>query len=391
MNSFVYNISTKVYFGPEEMIHLGEEIKNYGNKVLIIYSSQRLIEKIGISDFIKEESKKYGFEVVEFSGIKPNPRHTDVQNAIDLCREKKCDVILAIGGGSTMDSAKAVASGFYIDAPIWDVVKGKYSVKKSLPIITIPTIAATGSEMNIGAVISNIETSEKISLRYSTQRPKVSFLNPEYTMSVNQYQTACGSVDILCHVMETYFTQDDCMFMLDTFMEGLIQTVIKYGPIAYNEPNNYEARANLMWAASWAINDFIRYDKSKGWTMHPIEHEVSAFYDITHGLGLAIIMPRYLRSIVDEKSMPRFRRLAVNALGLDKSLPDNELAELAIETIENYMYKTLHLQSNFIELGINDEHFETMAKRLATNDGYFTSGYRDLSVQDIVNLLNNCL
>ena len=261
MNSFVYNISTKVYFGPEEMIHLGEEIKNYGNKVLIIYSSQRLIEKIGISDFIKEESKKYGFEVVEFSGIKPNPRHTDVQNAIDLCREKKCDVILAIGGGSTMDSAKAVASGFYIDAPIWDVVKGKYSVKKSLPIITIPTIAATGSEMNIGAVISNIETSEKISLRYSTQRPKVSFLNPEYTMSVNQYQTACGSVDILCHVMETYFTQDDCMFMLDTFMEGLIQTVIKYGPIAYNEPNNYEARANLMWAASWAINDFIRYDK----------------------------------------------------------------------------------------------------------------------------------
>ena len=290
-----------------------------------------------------------------------------------------------------MDSAKAIASGYYIYAPIWDVVKGKYQVDKSLPIITIPTIAATGSEMNIGAVISNIETNEKLSLRKPTQRPKVSFLNPEYTMSVNKYQTACGIVDILCHTIETYFTQDDCMFMLDTFMEGLIQTVMKYGEIAYEDPTNYEARANLMWAASWAINDFIRNDKDNTWTMHPIEHEISAFYDITHGLGLAIIMPRYLKFIIDEKSLPRFRRLAVNGLGLDSKLTDMKLAELAIGKLEDFMYNTLQLQSNLSQLKINNEHFYTMAKRLATNDGYFTSGYRKMSINDIVAILTNCL
>lgn len=391
MKSFVYDIGTKVYFGPEGIDFLGKEITNYGKKVFMIYTSKNVVNRIGIRDIVIAESKKYGFEEVEFSKVTPNPRHSDVQEGIDICKKEKCDVILAIGGGSTMDSAKAIASGYYIDAPIWDVVKGKYQVDKSLPIITIPTIAATGSEMNIGAVISNIETNEKLSLRKPTQRPKVSFLNPEYTMSVNKYQTACGIVDILCHTIETYFTQDDCMFMLDTFMEGLIQTVMKYGEIAYEDPTNYEARANLMWAASWAINDFIRNDKDNTWTMHPIEHEISAFYDITHGLGLAIIMPRYLKFIIDEKSLPRFRRLAVNGLGLDSKLTDMKLAELAIEKLEDFMYNTLQLQSNLSQLKINNEHFYTMAKRLATNDGYFTSGYRKMSINDIVAILTNCL
>lgn len=373
------------------MNHLGEEIKKYGSKLFMIYTSKNVVNKTRIYDLVYEQAKKCGFEIVEFSQVSPNPRHSDVQAGIDLCREKNCDVILAIGGGSTMDSAKVIASGFYIDAPIWEVIKGKYPVTKSLPIITVPTIAATGSEMNIGAVISNLDTNEKLSLRKPTQRPKVSFLNPNYTMSVNKYQTACGAVDILCHTLETYFSQDDCMFMLDTFMEGLVQTVMKYGPIAYEEPNNYDARANLMWAASWAINDFIRNDKEKTWTMHPIEHEVSAFYDITHGLGLAIIMPRFLRYIIDKKSLKRFRRLAVHGLNIDEKYSDQELAEMAIEKIEDFMYKTLQLPSNFTELNINAEHFEIMAKRLATDNGYFTSGYRNLSVQDIINILENCL
>lgn len=391
MKSFIYDISTKVYFGPDGMEYLGNEVKKYGNRLFMIYSGKNTIHKTGIYDLVYQQAKLSNFEVIEFSQVSPNPRHSDVQAGIELCRKEKCDVILAVGGGSTMDSAKAIASGFYIDAPIWDVIKGKYPVEKSLPIITIPTIAATGSEMNIGAVISNLETNEKLSLRKPTQRPKVSFLNPEYTMSVNKYQTACGSVDILCHTIETYFSQDDCMFMLDTFMEGLVQTVMKYAPIAYEQPDNYDARANLMWAASWAINDFIRNDKEKTWTMHPIEHEVSAFYDITHGLGLAIIMPRYLRYIIDEKSLPRFRRLAVNGLGISDKYSDSELAEKAIQKIEKFMYETLHLQSNFTELKINDEHFKTMADRLATDNGYFTSGYRKLSSNDIQNILRNCL
>ncbi|MDD5802601.1 MAG: iron-containing alcohol dehydrogenase [Solobacterium sp.] len=391
MNPFIYDIGTKVYFGKEELCHLGEEIKKYGNNLFMIYTGKNIIEDNGLYSLVYEESKKYGFNVVEFSKVTPNPRHSDVQEGIDLCREKGCDVILAIGGGSTMDSAKAISSGFYINAPIWDVVKGKYKVTKSLPIITIPTISATGSEMNIGAVISNLDTNEKISLRYPTQRPKASFLNPYYAMTVGKYQTACGTIDILCHTIETYFNDDEGMFMLDTFMEGLVSTVLKYGTIAYNEPTNYEARANLMWAAPWAINDFIRNDKSKTWTMHPIEHEISAFYDITHGLGLAILMPRYLRHIIDEKSLPRFRRLAVKSFGLDGSLSDKELALGVIKQIEDFAFNKLELESKLSNLGIDDTHFEEMASRLANDNGYFTAGYRKLSKDEIVAILKECL
>ena len=391
MNSFIYDVSTKVYFGKEELCHLGEEIKKYGHNLFMIYTDKKIIENNGLYKLVYEESKKYNFNVTEFSKVTPNPRHSDIQEGINLCKEKQCDVILAIGGGSTMDSAKAISSGFYINEPIWDVVKGKYKVTKSLPIITIPTISATGSEMNIGAVISNLNTSEKISLRYPTQRPKVSFLNPYYTMSVGKYQTACGSVDILCHTIETYFNDDDCMFMLDTFMEGLVSTVLRYGPIAYNEPTNYEARANLMWAAPWAINDFIRNDKAKTWTMHPIEHEISAFYDITHGLGLAILMPRYLKHIIDEKSLPRFRRLAVKSFGLDGALSDMELANGVIKGIENFAFNDLGLESKLSNLGIDDSHFEEIAIRLANGNGYFTTGYRKLSREEIVQILRECL
>lgn len=174
-------------------------------------------------------------------------------------------------------------------------------------------------------------------------------------------------------------------------MEGLVRTVIEYAPIAYEQPDNYEARANLMWAAPWAINDFLRYDKENNWTMHPIEHEVSAFYDITHGLGLAIIMPRYLRHIIDEKSLKRFRNLGINAFGLSSELDDITLANKTIEAIEAFCFEKLHLESNFTALGIDSSEFEIMAGKLAVNNGYFTSGYRKLSKQDIIGILNACL
>ena len=196
---------------------------------------------------------------------------------------------------------------------------------------------------------------------------------------------------MLCHRVETYFSDDDPLYMLDTVMEGLVRTIFKYGPIAYNDPNNYEARANLMWVSPWAINDFIRYDKSKQWTMHPIEHEISAYYDITHGLGLAIIMPRYLRIIQDEKSLPRFKQLGIHAFGLNDKISEKEAAQEVISSIENLCFKQFKLQDTFTKLGITDEFFEEIASKLAKEEGYFTSGYRKLSKKDIVNLLNDCL
>lgn len=390
MEPFVYDIPTKVYFGKEELCHLGEELAKYGKKVFFIYSGD-YIKDIGIYDLVSNECKKHGLEFVVYNRVMPNPRHTDVQDGIDLCRLEGCDVILAVGGGSAIDSAKAIASGFYIDAPIWDVILGKYEVTRSLPIVTISTLSATGSEMNMGAVISNLNTHDKQSLRRPTQKPKATFLNPEYTYTVGSFQTACGVVDMICHTIETYFSDDEPMYMLDTVMEGLVRTAFKYGPIAFKDPKNYEARANLMWVAPWAINDFIRYDKSKLWTMHPIEHELSAYYDITHGLGLAIIMPRYLRHIIDEKSLPRFKQLGIYALDIDRDLSLEETAEAVIKKIEDLCYREFGLASSLSELGIDGKDFDEIATKLAKDDGYFTTGYRRLSKDEIVKILNECL
>lgn len=387
---FVYDIGTKVYFGSENLSHLGEEIRKYGNKLFFIYQGE-FIKTLGIYDLVMDASRQYGFDVVEFTKIQPNPRHTDVQEGINLCRKEKCDVILVVGGGSAIDSAKAISSGVLIDAPVWDVVIGKYPVEESLPLLTISTVAATGSEMNFGAVISNLETKDKRSLRQPPQRPKATFLNPEFTYSVPRFQTACGSVDILCHTIETYFSSDNCMYMLDTFMEGLVRTVMTYAPIAYHQPENYEARANLMWASPWAINDFLRYDKECNWTMHPIEHEISAYYDITHGLGLAIIMPRYLRHIMDEKSLMRFRNLGIHAFGISKEFDDKTIAAKTIEKIEEFCYQKLHLESHFSALGIDGSEFEEIAEKLANDNGYLTGGYRNLSKDEILSILNECL
>lgn len=387
---FVYDIGTKVYFGPLTTTQLGTEIKKVGKKLFFIYQGD-VIKNLGIYDLVMNIGKEFGFNIIEFSKIQPNPRHTDIQDGIDLCRKEQCDVILVAGGGSAIDSAKAIATGVLIDAPIWDIVLDKYPVVASLPLLTISTVSATGSEMNMGAIISNLQTKDKLGLRKPSQRPKVTFLNPEYTFTVPKFQTACGSVDILCHTLETYFSSDNCMYMLDSFMEGLVRTVIKYAPIAYHEPANYEARANLMWAAPWAINDFLRYDKENNWTMHPIEHEISAYTDITHGLGLAIIMPRYLRHIIDAKSLKRFRNLGIHAFDLSNELDDYTLAEKTIDKIEKFCYQQLELTSHFSALGIDGSDFEEIASKLASDNGYFTTGYRKLSQQEILQILKECL
>ncbi len=389
MKSFVYDVPTKVYFGPNQLDKLGEEISKYGKRVFFIHGKH--IYDNGIYDAAMKAAKDYDLTITEFMKVKPNPRHTDVQEGVDLCRANNCDVILVAGGGSAIDSSKVIASGVYIDAPVWDVVLGKYPVTRSLPIITICTVAATGSEMNFGAVISNLETQDKQSLRRPSQRPKVTFLNPEFTYSVNQYQTACGTMDILCHTLESYFSSDDCLHLLDTFMEGIVNTVFKYGPVAFNDPENYEARANLMWAAPWAINELTRADKEQSWIIHPIEHELSAYYDITHGLGLSILMPRYFRHILDEKSLKRFKNLAVRAFDFDAGLSDEEAAEKVIQAIEDLAFNKFGLTNNLTDLGIDDSKFELMASKVATDNGYFTTGYRRLSQQDIVDILKDCL
>jgi alcohol dehydrogenase YqhD (iron-dependent ADH family) len=388
-NNFIYSAPTKIYFGENQLGNLGNELKKYGNRVLVTYGGGS-IKKIGLYDKIMEKLNKSGFEVYEFGGIEPNPRHTSVNQGAAICKEKEIDVLLAVGGGSTIDATKVIGAATFYDGDSWDLVTHKAPVTNCLPIVTVLTLAATGSEMDCGGVISNMETNDKKGLIHPLMLPKASFLDPTSTYSVSAFQTACGGVDILSHIFDTaYLSNQDTMYMVDYFMEGLIKTVIKYTPIAIKEPNNYEARANLMWASSWALNGFIGADKMQAPSCHMIEHELSAYYDITHGLGLAIVTPRWMKYILDETTAPKFYQFGVNVFDIDKNLPAMEVAEKAIEMLSDFFFNTLGLKSTLTEIGIDDSKFALMAKKSCGNG--IMQGFKALSQQDVENILKMCL
>lgn len=388
MNDFIHNIPTKVYFGKGQLCHLGEELSKYGKRVLLAYGGGS-IKKSGLYDEVVSEIKKAGLALFELSGIEPNPRIDSVRKGADLCKKENIDVILAVGGGSTIDAAKYIAAGALVDFDPWKFFSEWAPIKEALPVVTVLTLSATGSEMNAGGVISNPETNDKIGRIAPPLLPKASFLNPELTYSVPSYHTACGAVDIISHIMESYFNPGESMFMLDRFMEGMIKTVIKYAPIAMGDPENYEARANLMWTSSWAINGFCGSQLGVEWTCHPMEHELSAFYDITHGHGLAILTPRWMRYCLNEKNISRYVDFGVNVFGIDAKLPDREIAELAIEKLSDFFFETLGLKSTLSELGIGDENFDIMAEKAC--EGKTLEGFSPLSKEDIRNIFEMCL
>ena len=389
MKDFIYNIPTKVYFGRDQLSHLGEELKSFGNKVLLTYGGGS-IKKSGLYSRIVEEINKAGLELYELNGIEPNPRVTSVARGADLCKEHDIDVILAVGGGSVIDASKFMAAGRYYDGDYWDFHGKKVPIEKALPLVTVLTLAATGSEMDTGGVITNPVTHEKIGRQADVLRPKVSFLDPTLTYTVSRYQTACGSADILSHLMETYFSREPGMYLTDSVLVGLMKTVIRYAPVACEEPTNYEARANLMWASSWAINGFTRIDKGPNpWSCHPIEHELSAFYDITHGLGLAIVTPRWMRHFLNKDTLERFVQFGIEVWEIDYNLPKKEIALEAIRCLEDFLFKDLALTDNLSDLGIDDESFEIMAERVSNYSG--AARFQDMSKQDVLDILNASL
>lgn len=388
MNNFIYNIPVKVYFGENQLQHLGPEVKNYGTKVLVTYGGGS-IKKIGLYDKVMHELKQMGLEVYEFGGIEPNPRIESVNAAIALCKEKDIEVILAVGGGSTIDASKVIGAGVYYDGDAWDLVTRKAPIKNALPLLTILSLSATGSEMDAGGVITKLSTNEKYGIGHESMLPKVSFLDPSVTYSVNAYQTACGSADIISHILELYFNTTEDLRMLDYMMEGLLRTVIDYAPIALKEPTNYEARANLMWASSWAINGFLNGGKRQAWSVHPMEHELSAFYDITHGLGLAQLTPRFLRYCLNDQTVSRYVRFGVEVFGIDKTLDPMEIAEHSIQSLETFFFETLGLQKTFTEIGIDRTHFKAMADKACR--GKEIKGFITLKPEDVEKIFEMCL
>lgn len=389
MLDFTYSIPTKIHFGKDALDFVGEEVKKYSSKVLLTYGGGS-IKKNGVYDKVVKELKNSGVEIFELSGIEPNPRIDSVRKGVKIIKENNIGAILAVGGGSTIDASKFMAAGALADFDPWEFISKGKPMSPAIPLLSVLTMAATGSEMDNGGVITNPETKEKLSSGHPDTRPKVSFLNPEITYTVSKYQTACGSSDILSHIFENYFNQDGSMYMLDRMMESLMKTVIKYGPIAMKDPNNYEARANLMWASSWAINGFISSSSKSQWTVHPIEHELSAFYDITHGLGLAILTPRWMEYVLNETTAHKFYDLGVNVFDIDKNLDQMEVAKKTIEKVKEFFFDTLGLDSNLKKIGIDDKYFDQMSKKACVKKGKI-DGFIELSPADVRKIYEICL
>ena len=389
MNNFVYDIPVKVYFGENQLGHLGEELRKFGRRVLLTYGGGS-IKRIGLYDRVIEELRMADMEVFELSGIEPNPRIESVRKGAQMCKEHNIDVLLAVGGGSTIDATKFMASGACVDHDPWEFFgAGAKPVERALPIVTILTLSATGSEMDSGGVISNLETQDKLGRMAPAMLPKVSFLDPTLTYSVSAYQTACGAADIMSHIMEVYFNMNKDLFMLDCVMEGLLKTVVKFAPVAIAEPENYEARANLMWASSWAINGFINGGRKKAWSCHPMEHELSAVYDITHGLGLAILTPRWMEYCLDETNVERYVSFGVNVFGIDPMLEPMAIARDSIKRLSDFFFNTIGLKSTFTEVGIKREDFASMARKACRYGDI--KGFKTLTPEDVERIYEMCL
>lgn len=390
MNDFIFHNPDKIYFGRNQLEHLSEELLQFGKKVLLVYGGGS-IKKNGLYDSITAIAENSGIELFELSGVEPNPRHSTVNKGAAICKKENIGVILAAGGGSTIDCAKGIAAAALTeDGDVWPLVSGGVWVTEALPVIAILTNAATGSEMDAWAVISNMDTNEKIGLGGSALIPRAAFENPEYSYTLPSYQTACGAFDIFNHVLDNYYFAGEATFdLLLEMQEAVMRSVVKWTPAAMKDPKNYEARANLMWASSMALNTVLDGGTVHGCACHLMEHELSAYYDITHGHGLAIVTPRWLTYILDENTAPAIYRFGTKVFGVPEGLSPMDGAKKSIGALSDFCFKTLELSPTLTDLNIDETHFQAMAEH-ACADGPI-SGIKELSASDLVEIYKMCL
>lgn len=388
MVNFDYQTPTRLVFGKgivEEK--LVSALQPLGKRVLMTYGGGS-IKRMGLYDLVKRLLAD--FEVYELAGIEPNPKYsTSVVDGVRLCKQHHIDVILSVGGGSVLDCSKAIAAGACYDGEAWDLISYKVKAQAALPIVDIMTLAATGSEYDCGGVISRTESNDKIGYMDPLLFPVCSFLDPTFTCTVPAKHTAAGVADAINHVMEQYFTapHND---VADGFCETLIKVLMKYAPIALKEPDNYEARAEIMFACTFGCNGILNLGAApSGWPMHGIEHALSAYYDITHGEGLAIITPRWMRHILNDRTRERFVKFGINIFGISPSLPETDIAEQAIQRTYDF-FKSLGMPMTLREVGIDESRIDEMAKHVADNEG-LDKAYVPLTEQDIASILRASL
>lgn len=386
MQNFYYNIPTKVYFGKGQIENLGMAMKNISDSVLLVYGGGS-IKKNGLYDKVIAQLAENGIKYCELSGVEPNPRIESVREGVRICRENDLKAVLAVGGGSTIDCAKIIASGCCYDGDPWDQVVDNSKITEALPVAAVLTLAATGSEMDGFAVISDLSKNEKWGSGNELTKPVFSIMDPEYTYTVPPHQTAAGTADIMSHTFENYFTSEKGAYLQARFCEGILKTCIRYAPEAMEKPDSYEARANLMWASSMAINGICSYGENTAWAVHPMEHELSAFYDITHGVGLAILTPYWMEYVLNDETMWKFVEYGKNVWGITDGT-DNEIAHAAIEKTKEF-FASLGLPAKLSEIGIDEEHFDIMAEKAAA--GGLEYGFIPLYKDDVIKIFRSAL
>lgn len=383
MQNFDYMTPTRLIFGRDAIAKLPEVMTQFGKKILLTYGGGS-IKKIGLYQKVLEMLK--GYDIVELPGIQPNPKYNpSVLDGVRLCKEHNVDVILSVGGGSVLDCSKAIAAGAKYDGDPWDLISYKVKAKAALPIVDILTLAATGSEYDCGGVISRTETNDKIGYIDPLLFPVVSILDPVYTFTVSKKQTAAGIADAMNHTIEQYFVEDSTL-LNDGFCESMLRSLMTNGRKCLENPEDYTARAEMMLACTYGCNGILALGNSySGWPCHGIEHALSAYYDITHGEGLAIITPRWMRHILSERTMDRFVKYGINVFGIDPTLPKQEIAGKAIDATYEF-FQSINIPMHLREVGIDDSRIDEMAHHIAVNEG-LDKAYVPLTEQDIKEIL----
>ena len=367
MENFTFYSPTFFVFGKESENQTGEYVKKFGGSKVLIHFGGQSAKKSGLLDRVESSLKKEGISFVELGGVKPNPRSGLVYEGIELCKKEKVDFILAVGGGSTIDSAKAIAAGVVYDGDFWDFYMGK-PIEKALPIGTVLTIAAAGSEGSPDSVITKEEGMFKRGASGNAIRPKFSILNPALTQTLPPYQTAAGITDIMAHLYERYLTNTKEVEVTDRLLEALLLTMKHEGPRVIADPNNYEARANIMWAGMMAHNNSCGVGRSQDWNSHNIEHELSALYDCAHGAGLAVTMPAVFKYVINHNVM-RFAQVASRVWGCQMDFEHPEVTALeGINAFQSFLV-SLGMPKNFSELGAKEEDIPKLVQVLCRGDG----------------------
>lgn len=366
MQNFNYCTPTRLIFGEGAIKDLPEVMSHYGKKILLTYGGGS-IKKIGLYDKVLELLK--GYEIYELPNIMPNPKYDpSVLDGVRMCKQHNIDVILSVGGGSVLDCSKAIAGGTKYDGEPWDLITYKAETKDALPIVDIITLAATGSEYDAGGVISRTETNDKTCYSDPHLYPEVSFLDPTYTFTVSKKQTSAGIADAMNHIFEQYFCEDSTI-LNDGFMETGLKSLMINGRKCLDNPEDYNARAEMMLVCTYGCNDIYSLGNSQsGWPCHGMEHALSAYYDITHGEGLAIITPRWMKHVLSEKTVDRFVKYGINVFGIDSNLDKMEIANKAIEETYKF-YESINIPMHLKDVGIDESRINEMAKHVADNEG----------------------